>query len=43
MVDFEEGKELERRRKTFEDNLNCVLKNSGVKDINDVGLISKIN
>ena len=43
MVDFEEGMELEKRKKTFEDNFNCVLKNSGVKDMNDVGLVSKKN
>ena len=41
MVDFDDGKELEKRRKTFEENFNSVLKTSGLKDLNDVGLVSK--
>ncbi|PWA77309.1 ulp1 protease family, C-terminal catalytic domain-containing protein [Artemisia annua] len=39
MVDFDDGMELEKRRNTFEENFKSVLKNSGLKDINDVGLI----
>ncbi|PWA72729.1 hypothetical protein CTI12_AA262800 [Artemisia annua] len=39
MVDFDDGKELEKRRKTFEENFNSVLKASGLKDLNDVGLV----
>lgn len=41
MVDFDDGKDLEKRRLTFEENLNSVLETSGLKDINDVGLVSK--
>lgn len=41
MVDFDDGLNLEKRRIKFEENLISVLKSSGLKDFNDVGLVSK--
>lgn len=41
MVDFDDGPYLEKRRMKFEENLDSVLETSGLKDLNDVGLVSK--
>lgn len=41
MEDFNNGRELEKRRRNFEENLNSVLETADLKDLNDVGLVSK--